>query len=197
MTTETEEEYKLGTISLAGKDIAIAGVEYDRIAVSAAGNSLMFLSVLADSVRIKAMRSILNGGAKARVEASGGMVIQPSRPNPWSYPRHPGNMNLDNEGYNTYIHKMDYGLAHAMFVCRQPSFMLVYSDETLWGKLKETRYTTPIVKDWLPYIRDELTNDNLLVEAESYRCRCGVLNATTDDLDRIVTAGIRDGKLLI
>jgi hypothetical protein len=186
----SEQQY--GTIEIAGKDISLMGIKYDRIAVGG-GNRLLMASVVAETQKIKAVRAILNGGARCSINASGARIVRPHCT--WAYPRHPGRLEATADGYAMYTHKLDYGLAHAMLFTRMPGFMRVVNEPALWQELNDTRFTTPILRSWMPYITEKLKARDLLEDAEAFNVSCGVLNATTADLDDIVSGGIKAGEL--
>ena len=192
---ETAEEVKFGEISFSGKDIVLPVVKYDRIAV---GNrsELYLVSVVSETQRIKAIRAILCGGAKASINAAGGKIRRPNDPE-WCEARNPGNLYPTPEGYNVYTQKMGYGLAHAIFVTRTPGFMKVVSEESLWQELNDVRFTTPLLREWLPYIEGQLRDHELLENAQVFNVSCGILNLNTDALDRIVSEGIKSGAIHI
>src|SRR3954454_14504010 len=92
---------------------------------------------------------------------------------------------------------MEFGLAHALFITRMKGFMLVVSEESLWQELKENRFTTPLLREWMPYVEGQLRTQDLLEEALVFNVTCGVLSATTTHLDKIVTDGLKSGEIRI
>ena len=192
MTEKPVKQY--GDIEFQGKDIQLTSQKFDKIAVSGRGE-LLLLSVVAPTQITKAMRAILNGGAKAQITA-GGVKVQRPTDEPY-YARQPGRLYATPDGYNTYNHKLGYGLAHTYFITRMPGFLRVVSEEALWQELNDTRFTTPLLREWMPYIEKQLREAEVLEDAHSYGCRCGVLSSTTKRLDEIVSEGIKSHKLLI
>ena len=185
---------KFGDIDFAGKDIGIPSVPFDKLAVSGRGE-LLLLSVFTDQMRVKAIRAILCGGAKATCQASGVNVAQAGGDH-WR--RHsPGRLTPTSDGYHVYQHKLGYGMAHALFVTRMPGFMKAISEESLWQELKQVRFTTPILREWMPYIEKSLRHDDLLEDAHTFGCRCGILSANTGQLDTIVSGGLQQLELVI
>ena len=63
-----------------------------------------------------------------------------------------------------------FGSIHALFTCRQPGFLLNDSDDALWQELKQERFTTPLLRGWLPYVRKELEISNLLDRCHTLDC---------------------------
>lgn len=195
MSTDT----KFGTIEFipSGKDGAsVAPCEIDKLAISGRGE-LLVLSVFADTVQIKAIRSILVGGAKALAQAGGCQVNQPGKES-W-YAHSPGRLlPTTQDGYKLYTHKLGYGMAHALFITRMPGFMTVVTEEALWQELKTTRFTTPILREWVPYIERELRDSRYLEDAHVFGgCKCGILSANTANLDKIVSDGLAQYSLVI
>lgn len=191
-------EKKFGDIDFTGKDIAIGGisdpVRFDKLAISGRGE-LLLLSIFTDQMRVKAIRSILCGGAKAIAQASG---VKVGHPDQEEWQRHtPGRLTPTSEGYQVYTHKIGYGMAHALFITRMPGFMKVVTEESLWQELKKVRFTTPILREWMPYIETTLRYDDRLEDAHTFGCRCGILTATTGSLDKIVSEGLQQRELII
>jgi hypothetical protein len=189
-----DKDVKFGDIEFSGKDIAIPAVKFDKLALSGYGK-LLLLSVFADQMRVKQIRAILCGGAKAIPMASGVEVGQPGGD---AWRRHnPGRLEATPDGYQLYTHKLGYGLVHAMFITRMPGFMPVVSEESLWQELTSGRFTTPVLRAWVPYINTTLRQDEILEDAHTFNCHCGILSATTHSLDKIVTEGLQQRELII
>lgn len=185
---------KFGDIDFAGKDIGIPAVPFDKLAISGRGE-LLLLSIFTDQMRVKAIRAVLCGGAKAIATASGVKVGQPGC-EAWS--RHtPGRLTPTADGYQVFTHKLGYGMAHALFITRMPGFMKVITEESLWQELKDVRFTTPILREWMPYIEQTLRYEGRLEDAHTFGCRCGILSASTKHLDEIVSQGLQQRELII
>ena len=189
-----QQPIQLGTVTFTGKDIGGRESKFDRISIDCQGN-LFVLSVIDDGMAIKAIRSILNSGAKASIQAAGVKVRRPGAED-WDC-RSPGFVRAMPEGYNGYIHKLGFGQAHALFVARTAGFMPVVNEESLWHQLNDNRFTTPILRSWCDHIREQLIKNDLLEMCLSHRCQCGVLRATTSDLDAIVEQGLRSRQIEI
>lgn len=188
------EQREYGDIEFSGKDFSTPAFKFDRLAISGRGE-LLLVSLVAPTQNIKQIRAILNGGAKAVCMAGGVKVNQPSRES-W-YEHSPGRLMPSGDGYQTYVHKLGYGQAHALFITKSPGFMKVVTPESLWQELNDVRFTTPLLRDWIPYIAEQLQEDGLLEEANIFNCNCGVLSASTKHLDEIVSRGLREGKISI
>src|SRR3954454_16694893 len=125
---------KFGDIDFAGKDIGIPTVPFDKLAISGRGE-LLLLSIFADQMRVKAIRAVLCGGAKATCQAAGVKVGQPG--DEYWRKHTPGRLTPTADGYQVFTHKLGYGMAHALFITRMPGFMKVITEESLWQELKD------------------------------------------------------------
>lgn len=81
-------------------------------------------------------------------------------------------------------------MAHAVFVSKRPGFLPVGTPTRIWKELMDNRFTTPMLRGWMPYIVEQLRAKDLLRDAWCYRCQSVLLTATTEDLDQIVTEGV-------
>jgi hypothetical protein len=188
------DEPHWGDIEIQGKDIAIPAVKFDRLAVGGRGE-LLLVSLVAATPRVKQIRAILAGGARATIQATGVKLNRPGGET--CQARAPGRLHPTPDGYLCRIHKLGFGLAHAMFLTRTPGFMKVVTPESLWQELNDIRFTTPLLKGWVPYIEERLRSDERLEDAHAFHCRCGILSAMTRHLDEVVSQGLADRKIAI
>lgn len=182
-----DDTRKFGDIDFQGKDISLPAVKFDRLAISGRGE-LLLVSLFAEAQRVKAIRAILCGGAKATANAAGIKVNRPGQEN--YYAHTPGRLNPSVEGYQVWTHKLGFGLVHALFITRTPGFMKVVTEESLWQELKGSRFTTPILRPWMPHIESRLREKDLLEDAHVFNCNCGIMSANTKHLDEIVSEGL-------
>lgn len=183
-----------GRIQFTGDGMTWPVLKYDRIAVNDRGE-LLLVSVVAPTQIVKGIRGWLNTNKKGTATATGAM-IKKSFEDDWRL-RNPGNLRKLEDGYAGETHKLAYGMAHALFTARCEGFLKSVSEEALWQELNSDRFTTPLLRSWMPWITGQLTDQEVLVEADCYRCQCGTLAATTADLDDIVSRGLKQGNLSI
>lgn len=183
-----------GSIQFSGKDIPAQIVKFDRLAFDSK-RRIMLVSVIAEAQVIKAIRSILNGGARATIQAKGVQVGIPVKGAGTNRLDH--DMHKVDEGYECHTQKLRYGQVHAMFIARSPGFMRVIGEESLWQELMSTRYTTPMIREWLPFVTKQLMDQNILKFCPSFNAKCGELVATVEQLDRIVSSGLSTGAIKI
>jgi hypothetical protein len=94
-------------------------------------------------------------------------------------------------GYDVFTHNLGFNTFHMVAVSRRPGFMAVLDDESVWQQLCDPRFTTPVVREWAGYIREQMVKSERIVRASCYGCACAYMIAGDDDLDEIVQRGLR------
>jgi hypothetical protein len=186
---------KFGAMTFSHNDNVAAGVKVDRLAHD--GDTLMLVSVIAEPMRVKAIRAILHA-------KSGSPIIKPDGimtkfPSAGELGRHkPRNFEINKAGYETFAVRMDYGMSHVMFVSKNEAFIRFLSPNAIWHKLNTSRFTTPMLSEWMPHITGKLIEAKHLRECHCFRANCGVLDSIKEqDLDDIVSEGIKSGRIRI
>jgi hypothetical protein len=100
-------------------------------------------------------------------------------------------------GYRVYRTKLDYGLWHVLCLARRDSFLPVLTEETIWQLLQRDPFTTPILREWMPWLFATMTERKAIIALTQWGCQAGLLLASNDLLDRLVTDGIQNGHLAI
>jgi hypothetical protein len=188
---------EFGSANFVLKDQSMAPSKYDRLAY---GNrsQVLIIGLVDYGNKIRAIRALLNSSqGRVTIECNGGRTCKPSEVNGYPGPRNPGRLTAGNDGYRLYVNKLDYGLVHALFVSKEEGFMPVMTPEALWEELNDTRFTTPIIREWVPHLETKLRAKSLLEEAWCFRCNAGWLSATSAQLDQIVSAGLQTGEIAI
>jgi hypothetical protein len=188
--TETQTEPRLRGLFewYDGKSIHIQA-RFDKVAVHQ--DKLVFISLVAASQDIKAIRAALAAGLAAPMWLKNVTLSKDGESKvPEAVSPSPG-------GYRIDAHRLGFGSIHALFTCRQQGFLSNDSDDALWQELKQERFTTPMLRGWLPYIRKELELKSLLSRCYTLDCTCCVLTATTAALDSIVESGIKNRSISI
>jgi len=70
-----------------------------------------------------------------------------------------------------------------------------YSQRGLWQRLNSSAFTTPLLRDWMPWLGKRLLEQGKLKRLSCFRCDAAVLRADTGDIDKAVSYGIRTGAL--
>ncbi len=189
---------RFGTIEFSWKDGGTPPLKFNKIAHSGR-SELMMVSLIAETQYVKSVRAALvpdkKGSSRVSVVAGGVKTNVPERED-W-YASMPGRLYCGSDGYHVYTHKLGHGLAHAVFITKAPGFMMVVTEESLWQELNTTRFTTPILREWIPFIDRKLREISRLENAHVYECQCGILTATTTKLDEIVIDGLKSGDIII
>jgi hypothetical protein len=170
------------------------------------GSSMLFASVTGNAGDIKAARAIINANTadngKTRIACSKPKVRKPDAAGAEEYynrPRSPGLIFPRSGGYRTEAHRMEYDKVHAMFFSKDPGFMIRANEDALWAILKSPHYTTPMLREWLPYVKERLVAESLLeyCDCAPSTLECALMSATTSDVDKIVSRGLDEYRIVI
>lgn len=179
---------------VAAKDTRII-VRADRLATEE-GGMIHLASIVAHSNEVKALRAMAGkakrGEQQPRIHLRGFTLKRNDvvhNLNSYFFP------SFHNEGYTVRYQPLRYGLVHAMLISKDKRFLPSVSGEALWQILNRPEYTTPILRPWMRYITKKLIEAKALQYTFGHRCRCGLLTTRTAQLDKIVSAGIKEGSL--
>jgi hypothetical protein len=164
-------------------------VRFDKVALHE--DRLVFISLVAFSQDIKAIRAALAVGLSSPIWLKNVTLSNDGES------KVPESVWPSAGGYRIDAHKLGFGSIHALFTCRQQGFLPNDSDDALWQELKQERFTTPLLRGWLPYVRKELELKSLLSRCHTLDCTCCMLTATSSDLDSIVESGLMNGSISI
>jgi hypothetical protein len=162
---------------------------FDKVALHE--DKLVFISLVAFSQDVKALRAALAAGLASPMWLKNVTLSKDGESSV------PGSVSPSPGGYRIDAHRLGLGSIHALFTCRQQGFLPNDSDDALWQELKQERFTTPLLRGWLPYIRKELELKSLLARCYTLDCTCCILTATSADLDSIVEFGLKNGLISI
>lgn len=101
------------------------------------------------------------------------------------------------DGYRVYRTKLDYGLWHVLFLGKREGFMPAVTNEAVWQILQSNRFTTPLLKEWVPWLCKQMRQREVLVDLTQHGCQTGLLLVHNDVLDKLVTEGVTKGQLAI
>lgn len=109
------------------------------------------------------------------------------------------NLSLHEGGYRVRRHKIlpAYGLWQVLVMAKEPAFMPALSEESVWQYLKTDKFTTPILREWLPWLMGKMRAERLLQRADGFGCASGLLFVTDEKLESLVTEGVKGGHLTI
>ena len=149
---------------------------------------ILLLSVVGSETAVKALTAGLrsSGRDQKRIE----------------YTVHLGTVNETNltkcpDGYRVYRTKMEYGLWHILCLAKREGFLPVVSDESVWQLLQSHRFTTPLIREWVPWLCKEMTKKGIIAPLTQGGCQAGLMLADNDTLDGLVSEGLRKKHLVI
>jgi hypothetical protein len=108
---------------------------------------------------------------------------------------------LTNDGkpvtYTAALARLAPGVIHLVALAKIPGLMPNMSDDHLWAELTGPRYTTPLLRAWIPRIKQTMVGSGGIVLANGFRATVGVLKTESEALDEIVSQGVRERALLM
>ena len=156
--------------------------------------ALLTLSVVGTDTAIKAIRAML-------WEPPCSVDFYLSRPDEdgdgWTTTRFEKHRNGGRSflGYECRTARLDNHCVHLVAKAKLDGLLADVSDTALWAELNSDRYTTPLIRPWVPAIRARLLKEELLVEGSGHNTNAGVLLADSDSLDVVVSEGVRGGAM--
>lgn len=154
---------------------------------------LLAVSVCGSESKVKAFRAALQGNSHVQlnVEGMGGGVGARWSRGECSFLRHKA-------GYRVFKTKLDTDLWHVLAVAKDKSVLLSTDDERLWQEFRSSRFTTPILREWVPYIREYLFKKHGMAHPKScVGMNVALLFATEKTLDAAVIEGLNSGKITV
>lgn len=178
-------ERPLARIRFAARD-ADFRIYCDSIAcdVQSTGDYLMVLSAMGPQTSIKAVAAMLQSDVNC--------TIRPEDIDGWcdSLGKQPG-------GYTIHRHRFEHNTWHILAVAKQDGLLLKASEEALWFELRKPRFTTPVLRAWVPWLMKTLQTNGQLRNLQCFGCDSAILTAGSTELDDALTNGLRRGKLRI
>jgi hypothetical protein len=99
--------------------------------------------------------------------------------------------------YSAAVSKLAPGVIHLVAVARIPGLMPNMSDDHLWTEFSGSRYTTPLLRSWMPWLKQAMTKNQSIVVAKGFGTEVGVLKAEPDELDDLVSKGVKGRHLAL
>jgi hypothetical protein len=95
--------------------------------------------------------------------------------------------------YKAAVARLAPGIIHLVGVAKIPGLMPTMSDDHLWAELTGPRYTTPLLRAWIPWLKQTMTQGGGIVLANGFASSVGVLKTEPEELDALVTLGVKEG----
>lgn len=162
------------------------GLRCDAVALH--GKEILLLSVAGPETAVKALTAGLRSSGRDQDR--------------FGYAVHVGGVDETRltkcpDGYRVYRTKLDYGLWHVLLLARRDGFLPVLTDETLWQLLRGDRFTTPLVREWMPWLAGEMARRGAIVPLTRFGCEASLMLADDDTLDELVSESLRDKQLAV
>jgi hypothetical protein len=84
---------------------------------------------------------------------------------------------------------------HLVAVSQSDILLTNVSEESLWQTLRSERFTTPLLRGWVPWLQQRLLETGRLRALPGQNCQAGLLHLDTPALDRLVSEGIKQRAL--
>ena len=97
--------------------------------------------------------------------------------------------------YKATVAKLASGVIHLVALAKIPGLMPNISDDHLWTELISPRYSTPLLRTWIPWLKRIMVQGGGIVVADGFTSHVGVLRTEPDELDALVTLGVKEGHL--
>jgi len=97
--------------------------------------------------------------------------------------------------YSAAVAKLAPGVIHLVALAKIPGIMPNMSDDHLWAELTGPRYTTPLLRSWIPWLKGVVVQGGGIVVTDGFASTVGVLRVGLDELDALVTLGVKEGHL--
>lgn len=99
--------------------------------------------------------------------------------------------------YGAAMVKLAPGVIHMVALAKIPGLLPNMSDDHLWAELTSPRYTTPLLRSWIPWLRESMVNNGNIILAQGLASSVGVLRIEPDELDALVSLGVKERHLLM
>jgi len=149
---------------------------------------LCVLSAAGNERTISRLRAVLQSNANVQFRC----MDFPSPFNPYSY----APLRCE-AGYTIHKSKLDYDQWHMLAIAKYPGLLPVVSDESLWQELRSERHTTPLLRSWVPWLKEQMLEESYLDKCECFQCEAGCVSIDHGGLDDLVTEGIKSGNLRV
>jgi hypothetical protein len=163
------------------------------------GGTLLLVSAVGPESAVKALSAALQTDKRIELRAEGEILARDERTGEETV-RGVSHWSLDRctDGYRVFRHKLGlYGLWQILAVAEVEGLLPAATEEALWQHLQTERFTTPLAREWAPWLAGQMREKRQLVDCDGFGCQAAVLGATTAQLDALVEEGIAAGDLQI
>ena len=160
-------------------------------------STIVLASVAGPQTAVKSFAAALNENCKLRVNVDGFTVIEPDGSKEpaqrWrDFERVPGQGK-----YKCTMHRLGYNAVHCTARLKDPRLTPSLTEDVLWSQLRSNRFTTPLLKEWVPWLMQAMLTAGQLEKLPAFQCQPGFLTIDDTGLDEMVSRGITEGHLHI
>ena len=190
------QDLHLGTLTMKAP-MAHHKLHCAQFAYDSRDNSVLVASVAGPQTAVKSFAAALNENMKLVITCQDFEInddgYRTGVRNWVEFTRVPGGQGK----YKCHMHRLGYNQVHCLAVVKDPRFMSCITEESLWQKLRSPMYTTPLLREWMPWLMGNLVADGLLMKLPAFQCQPGLLTVDDAGLDTYVSRGVGTGALSI
>jgi hypothetical protein len=97
--------------------------------------------------------------------------------------------------YSATVVRLAPGVVHLVALARVPGLMPNMSEDHLWAEITGPQYTTPLLRSWIPWLKEVMIENGNIVLSQGFASSVGVLRTEPEELDALVTLGVKEGHL--
>lgn len=154
---------------------------------------IVLVSVAGPQTAVKSLMAALNQNGRLEVTVWGGEAGDGT-----PLPRYSRFTRMGSQGsYQIATHRLGFHAVHATAVLKHDALLPALTPEAVWNALSSRRFTTPVLREWVPWLMQQMESDGQLVELPAFQCRPGLLRLDDAGLDELVTRGLKLGDLKI
>jgi hypothetical protein len=160
-------------------------------------NTIVLASVAGPQTAVKSFAAALNENCKLNVNVDG-LEVRLSDGSTEPAQRWRGFERAPGQGrYKVVMHRLGFNYIHCTARLKDPRLLPSVTDEALWAQLRSDRFTTPLLREWVPWLKEALLNEGNLEKLPAFQCQPGLLAIDDGGLDGIVSKGISEGRLTV
>jgi hypothetical protein len=154
---------------------------------------IVLVSVAGPQTAVKSLLAALNQNVRLEVSVWEG-ADNDGRP----LPRYSRFTRMGSQGsYRIATHRLGFHAVHATAVLKHEALLPALTPEAVWNALSSRRFTTPVLREWVPWLMRQMEAEGELVALPAFQCRPGLLRLDDAGLDAHVSRGLKQGELEI
>lgn len=96
-----------------------------------------------------------------------------------------------------FRHKLGLDNWHYLCISKSERFVPVVSEPSIWQILRSDRFTTPILRSWMPWLINKMRAERYLEGCTGFGCNAGILFTDSARLDELIQDGLRNRRITI